>query len=257
MAEQKGVMKFAGKIGGLSFYNSVYGYQVRQKGGASAERIKTGSEFARTRENMTEFGRAGQGSKLLRNAFKSLLTLCADRQVHSRLTKALMKTIKADAIRGRGERHVAHGGATLLEGFEFNIASPLHSVFHGKFETSINRVKGTMQVNIAACVPVKDLTPPPGATHCRFVMGAGEVDFERAVMAAAFAQSADLLVSDAANIPVALETAVTTGSGHPLFLVLGVVFGQHVNGEVYDLTAGDSNALMLGKVDVVVQSISS
>jgi hypothetical protein len=250
MAEQKGVIKFVGKVGGLSFYNSVYGYQVRQKGGASAERIKTGPEFARTRENMTEFGRAGQGSKLLRNAFKPLLTLCADRQVHSRLTKALMKTIKADAIHGRGERHVAHAGATLLEGFEFNIASPLHGVFHGKFETSIDRAKGTMQVNIGACVPVKDLTSPPGATHVRFVMGAGEVDFETAVVTTAFAQSGDLPVSDPATTPVVLEVVVTAGSGHPLFLVLGVVFGQNVNGEVYNLTAGGSNALMLVKVDV-------
>jgi len=250
MAEQQGVIKFVGKVGGLSFYNSVYGYQVRQKGGASAERIKTGPEFARTRENMTEFGRAAQGSKLLRNAFKPLLTLCGDRQVHSRLTKALLESIKADAGHGRGERVVAQGGASLLEGFEFNVASPLHSVFHGKYEAFIDRVKGTMQVNVAGCAPVKDLTPPAGATHFRFVMGAGEVDFEKAMMTTSFAQSGDLLVGDGATVAVALETAVTAGSGCPLFLVIGIVFGQSVNGEMYDLTAGGFNALMLAKVNV-------
>jgi len=250
MAEQKGLIKFAGKVAGLSFYNSVHGFQVRQKGGASPERIKTAPEFIRTRENMSEFGRAGQGSKLLRQAFKPLLMRCADRQVHSRLTKALMKTIRADTINDRGERHVAQAGATLLEGFEFNAASPLSSAFHGKFDATIDRAKGIARVNITACVPAKDLTPPPGATHFRFVMGAGEIDFKNAKVETQFAQSADVPVREIANQSIVLETVGSADSTDVLFLVFGVVFVQEVNGGMYDLTAGNFNALRVGKVDV-------
>lgn len=68
MANQASFIKFEGKIGDLSFYKSREGYQVRTKGGVSASRIANDPNYARTRKNMAEFGRAGTASKLLQQS---------------------------------------------------------------------------------------------------------------------------------------------------------------------------------------------
>ena len=49
MARQKGIIKFTGKIGDLSFYKSKDGFLALEKGGVEADRIKNDPAFARTR----------------------------------------------------------------------------------------------------------------------------------------------------------------------------------------------------------------
>jgi len=48
-----------GPIGDISFYKSKDGYLARSKGGVDKSRIKNDPAFQRTRENGSEFGRAG------------------------------------------------------------------------------------------------------------------------------------------------------------------------------------------------------
>jgi len=70
MARQEGLIKLTGQMGGVSFYKTAEdGYLARTKGGVDADRIKNSPEFARTRENGAEFGRAGAATKLFRNVF--------------------------------------------------------------------------------------------------------------------------------------------------------------------------------------------
>jgi hypothetical protein len=59
MARQKGIIKLEGTIGDVSFYKSKDGYLAREKGGVDGDRIKNDPAFQRTRENGSEFGRAG------------------------------------------------------------------------------------------------------------------------------------------------------------------------------------------------------
>ena len=56
MSKQKGIIKLVGNIGGMSFYTSNGEYLARTAGGPTKERIATGSNFVRTRENNAEFG---------------------------------------------------------------------------------------------------------------------------------------------------------------------------------------------------------
>ena len=51
MAQQKGIIKLDGTIGGITFYKSKDGYLAREKGGVSADRIANDPNFQRTREN--------------------------------------------------------------------------------------------------------------------------------------------------------------------------------------------------------------
>ena len=65
MARQRSIIKLDGTIGGITFYKSKDGYLAREKGGISAERIANDPAFERTRENGSEFGRAGKAGKVL------------------------------------------------------------------------------------------------------------------------------------------------------------------------------------------------
>lgn len=121
MARQKGVLKFQGQMGGVSFYKTLQdGYLAREKGGEDAERIKNDPAFERTRENGAEFGRAGAPGKLLRSALRNLNINSSDGRMASRLTREMVKVIQADATNPRGQRNVIDGEAELLLGFEFN-----------------------------------------------------------------------------------------------------------------------------------------
>ena len=60
MARQKGIIKLKGTIGDITFYKTQDGHLAREKGGIDASRIASDPAFQRTRENGSEFGRAGK-----------------------------------------------------------------------------------------------------------------------------------------------------------------------------------------------------
>ena len=123
MARQKGIIKLKGTIGDITFYKTQDGHLAREKGGIDASRIANDPAFQRTRENGSEFGRAGKAGKLMRTAFRGALLKAADGRMVSRLTQRMIKVIQADSTSDRGMRNVIDGEAELLFGFEFNIHS--------------------------------------------------------------------------------------------------------------------------------------
>ena len=84
MAKQTGIIKLKGTIGGISFYKTSDGHLAREKGGPDANRIANDPAFQRTRENGSEFGRAGKGGKLLRIALRNMMQNASDKRVTSR-----------------------------------------------------------------------------------------------------------------------------------------------------------------------------
>src|SRR5665647_1515972 len=96
MARQKGIIKLKGTIGDITFYKTKDGHLAREKGGIDASRIKNDPAFQRTRENGSEFGRAGKAGKILRTALRSLLLNSADGRMVSRLTQKMVEVIQAD-----------------------------------------------------------------------------------------------------------------------------------------------------------------
>ncbi|PUZ30053.1 hypothetical protein GA0116948_10141 [Chitinophaga costaii] len=114
-----------GTIGNMAFYKSKNGYMARMKTGVSDHRILNDPVNARTRENMAEFSRAGKAGKQLRIALAGSIQQVKDSGMTARLTREMMKVLKADVTSTRGQRNVIDGEAELLQGFEFNAASPL------------------------------------------------------------------------------------------------------------------------------------
>ncbi|MFT3903912.1 MAG: hypothetical protein QM727_12115 [Niabella sp.] len=249
MAQQKGIIKLDGTIGGITFYKSKDGYLAREKGGVSGERIANDPNFQRTRENGAEFGRAGKAGKVLRTSLRALLQNASDSRVVSRLTTEMVKVIQADATNPRGQRNVIDGEAELLQGFEFNINGKLGNTLYAPFTSNIDRPSGALTVDIPAYVPINMIAAPGGTTHYKIISAGVEIDFENETYTVADDSSAILPWDATATAALNLSNAVTAASTKPLFLVLGVEFYQEVNAQMYPLKNGAFNALALVKVD--------
>jgi hypothetical protein len=245
MAQQIGIIPLQGTIDNITFYKTKDGYIARKKGGIPASRISQDPSFQRTRENMAEFGKAGKAGKLLRTALRPLLKNIADKRLIARLSKEMVKVIKADAVNPRGFRNVIDGEAELLKGFEFNENSKLGTTFFVAFTSTINRISGEMTINLPPFKPTDGVAAPAGATHFKIISAGVEIDFEKSTYVVASSASADLLWNTEETSIISLLNTVTPNSTHPLFLALGIEFFQLVNGINYPLSNGAFNTLSM------------
>ena len=248
MARQKGIIKLKGTIGDITFYKTKDGHLAREKGGIDASRIKSDPAFQRTRENGAEFGRAGKAGKILRTALRSLLINSADSKMVSRLTQSMVKVIQADLISIRGLRNVIDGEAELLSGFEFNIRGKLGTSLFAPFVGAIDRVTGSITVDIASFVPGNMISAPSGTTHYKIISAGAEIDFEAETFVEAHSETAILPWDAVPTVAISHTNMVTPASVKPLFLALGLEFYQEVNGQMYALKNGAYNPLALVQV---------
>ena len=251
MAKQKGIIKLDGTIGDITFYKSKDGFLAREKGGVSGDRIANDPAFARTRENGAEFGKAGKAGKVLRNAIRNLLQNASDSRMVSRLTTEFLKVVQADATSERGLRNVIDGEVDLLLGFDFNLNGKLGTTLYAPFTSTINRVAGTLVIEVPAFIPLNMIAAPGGATHFKLNSAGAEIDFENETFVVDANSSAILPIDVNPTAVINLATAVTAASTHPLFLVFGIEFYQQVNGNFYSLRNGAFNALSLVAVEGV------
>ena len=119
MAKFTSAFPFTGGLGDVSGYkrhDSPHTH-LRYKGGADKERIKTGPEFARTRENNSEFAGAGKAVKELRTSMSALIH-CGDSLCPSRMVKLCRAFQKYDNIYPAGQAPVKFSKyGHLLDGF--------------------------------------------------------------------------------------------------------------------------------------------
>ena len=251
MAQQKGIIPLKGTIGNITFYKSKDGFMAREKGGLDANRIANDPAFQRTRENGAEFGRAGKAGKLLRTALRSLIQNISDGRMIARLTKEMMRVVKADATNPRGFRNVVDGDTVLLKGFEFNSNSKLGTTLFAPYTGTINRVTGELSVNIPSFVPANLVAAPGGTTHFKITSAGAEIDFANGIHVTDLKTTAQLPWDTTPTAVADLINAVTANSTHPLFLLLGIEFYQEVNGAMYPLKNGAFNSLAIIEVDVI------
>ncbi|QXP74492.1 hypothetical protein H0I31_08055 [Tenacibaculum sp. AHE15PA] len=249
MARQTGIIKLKGTIGGISFYKTSDGHLAREKGGVDASRIANDPAFQRTRENGSEFGRAGKGGKVLRNAIRILLQNAKDKRVVSRLTKDLLAIIKTDTTNDRGLRTLTEGDFNLLLGFEFNLNGKLGTTLFTPFVNAFDRVSGDATLDIAPFSPTLRIAAPSGTTHFKVVMGAAELDFENESSVSENDETAILPYTSADTAAIALTASLTTNSTVDVVQVLGIEFYQEVNGQMYELKNGAYNALSVVTID--------
>jgi hypothetical protein len=248
MARQKGIIKLKGTIGDITFYKTQDGHLAREKGGIEASRIASDPAFQRTRENGSEFGRAGKAGKVLRTALRALLLNSADGRMVSRLTQSMVKVIQADITSVRGLRNVIDGEAELLTGFEFNIRGKLGTSLFAPFVATIDRLTGEIKVDLASFTPSNMIAAASGTTHFKIISAGAEVDFEAESFVASNSETAILPWDVTPTVAISQTNMITPNSTKPLFLALGVEFYQEVNGTMYPLKNGSYNPLALVQV---------
>lgn len=251
MARQTGIIKLKGTIGDISFYKSSDGHLARTKGGVDANRIANDPAFQRTRENGSEFGRAGKGGKIIRNAIRVLLQNAKDKRVVSRLTKALVAVTKTDAANERGQRTIEDGDMNTLQGFEFNVNGKLGSTLFTPYSTALDRATGDVDMSIAPFAPTVRIAAPGGTTHFKVVMGAAELDFPNETSTFESDETAILPYNGANTAAIDLTVVLSANSTLPILQVVGIEFYQEVNGQMYPLKNGAFNALSVAQVDTV------
>ncbi|GAL00514.1 hypothetical protein JCM19314_2122 [Nonlabens ulvanivorans] len=251
MARQTGIIKLKGTIGDISFYKSADGHLARYKGGVDANRIANDPAFQRTRENGSEFGRAGKGGKVIRNAIRVLLQNAKDKRVVSRLTKSLVAVTKTDTVNDRGLRTIEDGDMSTLQGFEFNVNGKLGSTLFAPYATAYDRTTGDVDATIAPFAPSVRIAAPGGTTHFKVVMGAAELDFANETSIFESDETAILPYNGANTAAIALSVALTANSVLPVLQVVGIEFYQEVNGQMYPLKNGAFNALAVARIDTV------
>jgi hypothetical protein len=251
MPKQKGTHRIKGSMGELTYYKDGDGnFSVKEKSEISKSRIQTDPAFELTRQNGQEFGRAGKAAKLVRLAFRTLLLNAADGKVHSRLVQRIKKAQNADTDSARGERTITKGDLLLLQGFEFNIKSPLSSVFFGNYSWGIDRNAGVLTVTIPPFVPGSKIVSPPGATHCRIVSGGAVIDFENGTFDNDDQDHfAEVKLDKTATALINLQHSIPPNSNLPVFMLLGIEFYQDMNGTLYSMKNGGFNSLTLFKAE--------
>lgn len=243
MAKQTGIIKLKGTIGDISFYKSSDGHLARAKGGVDANRIATDPAFQRTRENGSEFGRAGKGGKVLRNSIRILLQKAKDKRVVSRLTAALLKVVKSDTTNARGERTIQDGNFSLLEHFEFNINAKLASTLFTNFRTTFDRVSGDGKLLVSKFVPTVSIAAPSGATHYNLSLCTAEVDFDNETFTSEIDETGVVPYDTVETANLEITTSTNANSILPILQVVSIEFYQEVNGEMYSLKNGAYNAM--------------
>ena len=93
MAKQIGVVKYKGTIGDIRHFKikGMSGNFAGMNGGATAEQIKNGASFVRTRENMNEFAGCATVGKSIRAGQSQLMKQMSDPQFTGRLTGIVKK----------------------------------------------------------------------------------------------------------------------------------------------------------------------
>lgn len=245
MARQSSLIKINGTLEDLTFFKSADGHMVRMKGGVSGDRIKNDPAFARTRENMQEFGEMGRTGKLIRTSLRNVISNGSDPRSASRLLKSLSQVLKEDTTSLRGLRKVGIGlstseGKALLVGFNFNIRSVLTQVLKSVFTID----EPTGKVTIANFIPKQDLLFPTGATHCSLECGWSNIDFTTNEVKSSSSPESQFLIDLTSTNVVLSPTIAPAGSGIT-FIVLKVSFLQNLNGQLYPLQNGGHNAIQL------------
>lgn len=244
MATQTGILGLQGTVGGLVFAKDG---SVRQKPASNKASFMSSASMARTRENASEFGRAANGGKLIRQAFRSLIATASDSRMVSRLTQAVRAIVGLDETNDRGSRAVDKDNVGALLGFDFNGSAGIgQSLF---FPYGVAVAGSDVTMTIPSITPGTDVQAPQGATHFEILYGAAALNFETntyevATVAAplgvlALNSAAVLNTSIAATLPVAptLDDVVIG--------VVGVNFYQSLNGKMYPLNNNATNPLAI------------
>ncbi|MFT3793780.1 hypothetical protein [Flavobacterium sp.] len=180
MAKNTGLIKFTGKLGGLSGRDTPFGNIIQTPGGFKGDRIKTEARYEKTRQLYTEFGRCATLSSLFKRNLDFYLRLLPDPYVYNHIQKWLTAVKECDVASPKGEKTVGKGllteeGKALFTQFSFNRVRRFG--FGGTTGYGVGLANGTLTF---ASFDTSRLTFPAGANSLGMQLILMRVDFENA-----------------------------------------------------------------------------
>lgn len=266
MAKQTGLTRYSGTMGGVRHFKikGLEGDFAGLAGGPTEQQIKTAPEFARTRENMSEFGGCAKAGKSVRVGLSQLMSTMADPQVAGRLT-AVMKTINLeDTGHIRGQRSVlVSTNRPLLENFQFNVNISFDTAMFAPYTLTNVVARNAAQIDVPIFEPLNYLTIPTGATHFRIIHAISVVsDWAYDTVTKKYKPTQPTLngkkdVEYSAYLPINAATPLVTLNpslaGAPVMTAdvsvlscVGIEFYQQVGADYYVFSSG--NALKIGVI---------
>src|SRR5690606_30132427 len=119
------------------------------------------------------------------------------------------------------------------------------------FEALTDRVAGEASIRIPAFVPQSQVKAPPAATHLCLTGAACSIDFRQGAFQQDLVRSEWIAVSPQPTDELELTAGLAADTEDPVFLALGITFGQELNGIMYPLRNGAFNALAVVAVDTL------
>jgi hypothetical protein len=196
------------------------------------KRIYKDPEFERTRENMSEFGRACKANRLIRVAFREVLFNMTDRYVSGRLTKRMMSIISNDPVNGRGQRTITSHELPLLEGFNFNSITSLQQALIVPYNIVADRPKGQLTINTHSCRQSSMATTGSNASCFRIIASAAAIDFDKDDFECTKQESDLIDLNNVQPETVHFSFSLPDGSAHPWIVVLGIEFCHQIGSKL-------------------------
>ena len=197
---------------------------TRKTRALTQKRTPQGRAFGRTRENMSEFGRAGAANKLFRNAFREVLIHVADRYISGRLTKRMLRILHTDPVSSRGARIITPVALPMLEGFNFNRDTALGDTLYAPYHISFNYVTCLAGIHLPFFNTATMVNTLSNADSFSIIGCAAAIDFVG--QETEFVQQQTDFITFTSFHPASIHFALQLppGNKHPVIIAIGVMF---------------------------------
>jgi hypothetical protein len=172
MAILTGAITYLGSFKSIRHYRNLYDPTIYagEKGGANRDLIMTHPAFARTRENMSEFGGCSAAVKSIRRGLQDLLPEKADAHFTGRLMKMAKEINVLDLDGFRGRRSIFFSmHREVIQKLVFNTRVHLSEMMQSCYScshASPTRESATLSVS---GLSIKQTYVPVGSTHFRLL----------------------------------------------------------------------------------------
>ncbi|AFL83145.1 hypothetical protein Belba_0487 [Belliella baltica DSM 15883] len=234
MAKQTGSLTLEGTMGNVIFYKRNGKFYSRSKGSPKKKRLKEGPEFENSRRVSSEFGHASKFAAKLSRSCVGLLNPGRHDGLHGRLTSKMHKVVQSDPVSVYGCRRLRFGDLDLMKGFDFE-ATSLKSLIANM--PTVDHQGQVVRINFSRIGGVKKKAIPGGATHYRVDLlwcrlhevneKVGYQEYQENIL--------DLDDSLDLNGIKEMDLGSALQEEEVLFLVMGIVFLQEVNGKMNEL----------------------
>ncbi|SIT15394.1 hypothetical protein [Belliella pelovolcani] len=234
MAKQTGSLTLEGTMGNVIFYKRNGKFYSRSKGSPSRKKLKHGKEFENSRRVSSEFGHASKFAAKLSRSCVGLLNPGRHDGLHGRLTSSMHKVVQSDPVSEYGHRRLRFGNLELMKGFDFE-ATSLKSLIANM--PTVDHQGQVVRINFSRIGGVKKKAIPGGATHYRVDLlwcKLNEIN-EKVGYQEYQGETFELGASLDLNGMVEMDLGNALQSEEVLFVVMGIVFLQEVNGKKNEL----------------------